>query len=123
MKANRKAGAAGRRERRAITAEFKAEAVRWWRTAQLETAANAGMPGESVEQEVRRLRREVAVLRQEQAFAIKVAVYFARVALRYAVITRHRDELRYDSCVGCWRSRPRATARRCNGRRVGMRRR
>jgi len=33
---------------------------------------------ESVEQEVRRLRREVAVLRQEQAFAKKVAVYFAK---------------------------------------------
>ncbi len=36
------------------------------------------MPGETIEQENRRLRREVAVLRQEQAFAKKVAVYFAK---------------------------------------------
>jgi len=35
-------------------------------------------PGETPEQEIRRLRREVAVLRQEQAFAKKVAVYFAK---------------------------------------------
>jgi len=34
--------------------------------------------GETIDQEVRRLRRENAVLRQEQAFAKKVAVYFAR---------------------------------------------
>jgi transposase-like protein len=33
---------------------------------------------ETPEQELRRLRREVAVLRQEQAFAKKVAVYFAK---------------------------------------------
>jgi hypothetical protein len=31
-----------------------------------------------LEQENRRLRREVEVLRQEQAFAKKVAVYFAK---------------------------------------------
>ena len=41
-------------------------------------SGGSGVSGESVEQEVRRLRREVAVLRQEQAFAKKVAVYFAR---------------------------------------------
>ena len=106
MRANKKTGSAGPRERRAFSAEFKAEAVRlvaerraagvpltqigreldvrpdqlraWMRAAQRETGAGAGMPGESVEQEVRRLRRENAVLRQEQAFAKKVAVYFAR---------------------------------------------
>lgn len=33
--------------------------------------------GETPEQEIRRLRREVATLKQEQAFAKKVAVYFA----------------------------------------------
>ncbi len=96
---------AGRRDRRIFTAEFKAEAVRmvaerrsagatltqlgreldvrpdqlraWARAAQRAPGAGAGLPGESVEQEVRRLRRENAVLRQEQAFAKKVAVYFA----------------------------------------------
>ena len=106
MKTNRKAGPAGRRERRAFSAEFKAEAVRmmaerrtagvplsqigreldvrpdqlraWARESRLITGAGATPPGETPEQEVRRLRREVAVLRQEQAFAKKVAVYFAR---------------------------------------------
>jgi len=41
-------------------------------------AGEAAVLGETLEQEVRRLRREVAVLRQEQAFAKKVAVYFAK---------------------------------------------
>ena len=103
MKAQRKAG---RRERRVFSAEFKAEAVRlvverraagvtlaqvgreldirpdqlrvWTREQRGLRAAGAALPGESVEQEVRRLRREVATLRQEQAFAKKVAVYFAK---------------------------------------------
>jgi transposase len=106
MKSNRKAGSAGRRERRAFSAEFKAEAVRlvaerralgvtltqigreldvrpdqlraWTRQQQQESGAGSGMPGETLEQENRRLRREVAVLREEQAFAKKVAVYFAK---------------------------------------------
>ena len=101
MKSNRKAGPAGRRERRAFSAEFKAEAVRlvaarraagvpltqvgreldvrsdqlrrWTRESGGERAPGSAMPGESMEQENRRLRREVAVLRQEQAFAKKVA--------------------------------------------------
>lgn len=42
------------------------------------SAINGSFPGESAEQELRRLRRENAVLRQEQAFAKKVAVYFAK---------------------------------------------
>lgn len=99
-------GPAGRRERREFSAEFKAEAVRlvterraaggtltqvgreldvrpdqlraWSKQRGLETASGAAFPGETVEQENRRLRREVAVLRQEQAFAKKVAVYFAK---------------------------------------------
>ncbi len=108
MKANRKAGSAGRRERREFSTEFKAEAVRmvaerrasgvtlaqvgreldvrpdqlraWARQTRQARDAGSGSPlaGESVEQENRRLRREVAVLRQEQAFAKKVAVYFAK---------------------------------------------
>jgi transposase len=104
MKSNKKA--AGRRERRAFSAEFKAEAVRlvaerralgvtltqvgreldvrpdqlraWTRRLRRDDNTGSAIPGETTEQEVRRLRREVAVLRQEQAFAKKVAVYFAR---------------------------------------------
>ena len=91
MKANRKAG---RRERRVFSAEFKAEAVRlvaerrvvgvtlaqvgreldirpdqlrvWAREQRGTLATGSTMPGETVEQENRRLRREVATLRQEQ---------------------------------------------------------
>jgi len=103
MKSNRKAA---RRERRAFSAEFKAEAVRlvaerraegatlaqvgreldvrpdqvraWARQQRRASDVDAALPGESMEQENRRLRREIAVLRQEQAFAKKVAVYFAK---------------------------------------------
>ena len=92
-----------RRERRKFTAEFKQEAVRLMyerradgvsmtqlardlelRPEQLREWARqlGGRPGvgavETPEQELRRLRRENAVLRQEQAFAKKVAVYFAK---------------------------------------------
>ena len=93
-------------ERRAFSAEFKAEAMRlvaerravgvslaqvgreldvrpdvlraWTRQQARDTGAAISTAGESVEQEVRRLRREVEVLRQEQAFAKTVAVYFAK---------------------------------------------
>lgn len=103
MKSNRKAG---RRERREFTAEFKAEAVRlvadrraagatlaqvgreldvrpdqlraWARQQREANGLSDAVPGETLEQENRRLRREVATLRQEQAFAKKVAVYFAK---------------------------------------------
>jgi transposase len=106
MKSNRKAGVTGRRERRAFSAEFKAEAVRlvaerralgvtlaqvgreldvrpdqlrrWTREQRQESGTGSSVPGETLEQENRRLRREVDVLRQEQAFAKKVAVYFAK---------------------------------------------
>jgi transposase len=95
-----------RRERREFSAEFKAEAVRlvaerraagatlsqvgreldvrpdqlraWARQQREELSAGSAVPGETVEQENRRLRREVATLRQEQAFAKKVGVYFAK---------------------------------------------
>ena len=95
-----------RRERRAFSAEFKAEAVRlvaerraegatlaqvgreldvrpdqlraWARQQRRTREGDAVLPGESMEQENRRLRREIAVLRQEQAFAKKVAGYFAK---------------------------------------------
>ena len=97
--------AAARRERRAFSAEFKAEAVRLvserraggvslaqvsreldvspellrvWSRQQRGDGSAAPSLGETLEQENRRLRREVAVLRQEQAFAKKVAVYFAK---------------------------------------------
>ena len=103
MGSNRKAA---RRERRAFSAEFKAEAVRlvaerraagatlsqagreldvrpdqlraWARHQRDVSGGGAAAPTETLEQENRRLRREVATLRQEQAFTKKVAVYFAR---------------------------------------------
>jgi transposase len=96
MKSSRKIE---RRERRTFSAEFKAEVVRlmmerraagdtlaqvsreldvradqlrvWARQAQEHTGADARVPGETLEQENRRLRRELAVARQEQAFAKK----------------------------------------------------
>jgi transposase len=102
MKLNKKVEA-GRRKRREFDAAFKAEAVRLMadRRASGATLAQVGReldvrpdqlrawakqqqhpadaaPGESPDQELRRLRRENAVLRQEQAFAKKVAAYFAR---------------------------------------------
>jgi transposase len=103
MKSNRKSA---RRERRAFSEEFKAEAVRmvterraagatltqigreldvrpdqlreWVRLHGDASDKGGAPPGETLEQENRRLRREVATLRQEQAFAKKVAVYFAK---------------------------------------------
>lgn len=103
MKSNRKAG---RRERREFSAEFKAEAVRlveerraagetlaqvgreldvrpdqlraWSRQQREALGGDSGAPKETLEQENRRLRRELATVRQEQAFAKKVAVYFAK---------------------------------------------
>lgn len=106
MTSRRKAGPAERRERREFSAEFKAEAVRlaaqrrsaggtwtqvgreldvrpdqlrdWTRQQRTASGTGDGLPEETLEQENRRLRREVAVLRQEQAFAKKVAVYFAK---------------------------------------------
>jgi transposase len=53
--------------------------LRGW--AQRLTASETTRPAELVEtpeQELRRLRREVAILKQEREFAKKVAVYFAK---------------------------------------------
>jgi transposase len=100
-------GAKPPRVRRIFTAEFKADAVRMLEErraqgvsvaqiarelgvgAQLvqdwakglgiaRGGASDGGPWETLEQENRRLRREIETLRQEQAFAKKVAVYFAK---------------------------------------------
>jgi transposase len=50
-------------------------------TGRVEEVA-AGVPtGESLEDEVRRLRREVTVLRQEREFAKKAAAFFAKESL------------------------------------------
>ena len=97
---------AGRRERRVFSDEFKAEAVRMMqegraagrslaqigreldvRPDQLRAWAHdrgeaavvqTRAPGETLEQENRRLRRELATLQQEQAFLKKAAAYFAK---------------------------------------------
>jgi transposase len=97
MKSSRKVE---RRERRDFSPEFKIEAVRLmmerreagatlaqvgreldvrpdqlraWARQQREATGVSAVPGETLEQENRRLRRENATLRQEQAFAKKVA--------------------------------------------------
>jgi transposase len=95
-----------RRERRAFTAEFKAEAVRmmaerraagasvaqigrelavrpdllrvWAKERPAVVPPGQAVPGETLEQENRRLRRELATLQQEQAFLKKAAAYFAK---------------------------------------------
>ncbi|MBL0940379.1 MAG: IS3 family transposase [Gemmatimonadaceae bacterium] len=108
-----------RRERRAFSAEFKAEAVRMMherratgvplaqiarelavRPEQLHTwakqpprAGAGGATHESLEEENRRLRRELATLQQEQGVPKKSSgVLRERVAMRCAVIARHRGE-------------------------------
>lgn len=96
----------GRRERRAFSAEFKAEAVRlmterraagaslaqigrelevrpdrlrvWAQERPAAATPGGAVPGETLEQENRRLRRELATLQQEQAFLKKAAAYFAK---------------------------------------------
>ena len=118
MTNTRKAGSAGRRVRRAFSPEFKGEAVRlvaerrelgsvaqvgreldvrpdllriWVREQAVVAKTGVAVPGETPDQVLRRLRRENAVLRQEQAIAKKCGgVLREGVALRYAVITRHR---------------------------------
>ena len=99
MKSSKKEG------RRGFTLEFKAEAVRllaerpagvsvaqlarqldvrpqqlytWARQRGHDIKQDVAAAEETLEQENRRLRREVAVLRQERAFAKKVAAYFAK---------------------------------------------
>lgn len=106
-KAREQGGASARRTRRVFSEEFKQEAVRllqerraagvslsqvareldvnrdllrtWWLRAS--AADGDGGPGrgeETPDQELKRLRRENAILRQEREFAKKVAAYFAK---------------------------------------------
>jgi transposase len=101
--ANDKHGAAPRRKKRHFNAEFKANAVRLLRQRQaqgipaadvareldigpslLHSWVSQGLDadprsdrGETLEEEVRRLRRENATLREERAFAKKAAAFFA----------------------------------------------
>ncbi len=51
---------------------------KWRQEAEQREAAPVSETGESLEAEVRRLRREVEILRQERDFAKKAAAYFAR---------------------------------------------
>jgi transposase len=99
--------ATGRRAKRTFSAEFKREAVELMRRRRTEgvslsqvareldigagllwewarklegggDAAPARSPGETLEEENRRLRRENALLREEREFAKKALVFFAR---------------------------------------------
>ena len=97
------------RRRRRYGAEFKAEAIRlvreretrgislaelgrelgvgagllwqWAYGATPPTKGTSPIVGETLEEEVRRLRREVTVLRQEREFAKKAAAFFAKESL------------------------------------------
>lgn len=107
-KSRKEGGASPKRERRVFSDAFKQEAVRllqdrraaggmlsqvareldvrpdllsnWARQVTSRDGSGGGPAGvvETPEQEVRRLRREIAILRQEREFAKKVAVYFAK---------------------------------------------
>lgn len=100
---NGKNGDPPRRTKRRFSAEFKAEAVRLQRQRQAQGISSAEVArelgigpgllhhwvsqgrdadprsdrGETLEEEVRRLRRENATLREERAFAKKAAAFFA----------------------------------------------
>ena len=102
-------GKDGRRERRQYSAEFKAEAVHllrrrraqgtsltqvareldigpgvlcvWARTLAVASEGRHPEAGESLEDEVKRLRREVVTLRQEREFAKKAAAFFLKESL------------------------------------------
>jgi transposase len=90
------------RKRRSFTPEFRAEAVRLaleserplseiarelgirpdqlrhWKQQLTRAAGDSPPPGETPEQELRRLRRENVVLRQERDFLKKAAAFFAK---------------------------------------------
>jgi transposase len=107
MQGDRSRKVGGRRTRRVFSAEFKAEAVRlvlgrgagvslsqlarqldvgadllrdWTEAAAAAEGPTGPEAGETLTQEVQRLRRENAELREEQAFVKKVAVYFAKAS-------------------------------------------
>ena len=95
-----------RQARRKFSAEFKADALRlvqqrraegvtwaqigreldikptllceWMRQSEDRVAAAPSLAGETLEQEVKRLRRENAILREEREFAKKAAAFFAK---------------------------------------------
>ena len=95
-----------RQTRRKFSAEFKADALRlvqqrraermtwaqigreldirpsllceWVRQSEDRAAAPGSLAGETLEQEVKRLRRENAILREEREFAKKAAAFFAK---------------------------------------------
>lgn len=97
-------GKSGRRDRRVFSDEFKREAVRLaneradgvsyakvardldvrpsvlvsWVKAQRPSSGAPATRRETVQQELRRLRREVEELRQERDFAKKAAAFFAK---------------------------------------------
>ena len=117
MKSNRKPA---RRDRWAFSEKFKAEVVRmvmerratgaslaqtdrelvvrrdqlraWTRLHGAAPWTGAVPPGETLEQENRRLRHEVATLRQEEAFVKSGDLLRESVAVMCAVIARHEDE-------------------------------
>lgn len=106
MSKRRKPASATPRERRSVTNAFEQEAVRrlqarraeggtladvareldlgdnllrgWAQRFTASDETRAARLIETPEQELRRLRREVATLKQEREFANKVAVYFAK---------------------------------------------
>jgi transposase len=107
--AKRTGGPEAPRRRRRYSAEFKTEAIRmvwererrgislaelgrelgvgagllwqWAYAAPSPTKGTDSTAGETLEEEVRRLRREVTVLRQEREFAKKAAAFFAKESL------------------------------------------
>jgi transposase-like protein len=74
--------------------DVRPEQLRWWAREHGDRSAAASQAaGETLEQENRRLRRELATLQQEQAFRRKSGgVLRERVAMRCAVIARHVGE-------------------------------
>jgi transposase len=73
---------AGRAEGKSVSQlgrelDIRPDLVRVW-IKEAAAQSKSALPEESLEHEVRRLRREVETLRQEQAFAKKVAAYFAK---------------------------------------------
>jgi transposase len=63
-----------------ITPGVLSEWIRQFGTVREATAEPAGT-GETLQDEVRRLRREVTILKEERAFAKKAAAFFAKESL------------------------------------------
>jgi transposase len=58
--------------------DVRPDQLRAWAQQEAPDAKGSGIAGETLEQENRRLRRELATLQQEQAFLKKAAAYFAK---------------------------------------------